>query len=250
MFWKKQKKEEPQAANVDRPFAAALQDVLKGESDPTVAARLAGREIATRLFKVLQSERGVRIETALGMLGSLAGVSAPIAMAKGLANGSLKMQAPEVVVLELKGGGGAMTGDYINRKILEAERVGPHMLSVWGMAAGQAEQLGAAVTLDRMELVRRVISQIGEAEFGHLDLPEAHHPGDSVGSMASSLFPAFEPLLDQFGIAPEHGFLPFSFAIQDVMQDGQGVLAPDMALKIVMECAVPASKMDGRAFIQ
>lgn len=248
MFWKRKAAvASPQSIAGIQSYQASMNASLDApDRDPTDQAKLCAREISQCLMDTLKDERGVRIETALGVLGSLAGVSASFAMWHSLTNGRLRQELPEVMVVDMKSGGTFMFGDYINRRILEGERIGPHCLSIWHLAAGQALTLGGNTDLDIGELASRVAGQIGSEEFGQIDVPDLYHPGETPQAYAMALFPKFRPILARYGLDVADYFLPFGLAVQHTMTEGKAAIDPTLALRIVMECAVPASKIDPR----
>ena len=114
---------------------------------------------------------------------------------------------------------------------------------LWALIAGKVQQLGNPLTLDIKELFGRVAEAIGKPKFGHADLPDAHRPTDTPQDYVKYLFPKVLPLLDRYGLAPEQYFLALALSAQEVMQMAKGTIAPDLAAIILMEYAVPASKL-------
>lgn len=248
MFWRRKAEKAPlPPQGTPQTFQNAMNSALDGpDVEALDRAKLCAREVSTHLVDLLKDERGVRVETALGALGSLAGVSASFAMWHGLTNGRLRKELPEVMVVNTEPGDTFLFGDYINRRILAGERVGPHLVSVWHLAAGQTMTLGGATDLDLTAIVERVAGQIGRPAFGQIDVPELHHPGDTPQAMAMALFPKFRPILARYNTDVPNYFLPFALAVQHTMTEGKAVIDATLALRIVMECAVPASKIDPR----
>ena len=154
MFWKKKK---PAPASPDQPASSrhlaidSLKQAIAAQekNNPHVRAQITGKDLVSNLLEGLKDDRGVRIETLLGVLGSFAGFSTVYAMVKRLEDGSLKLEMPEVAVVELQDGRKFYFGDFLNRRLAEDK------LSVFGLSAGAAEQLGATGFLDLQELFAR-----------------------------------------------------------------------------------------------
>ena len=153
------------------------------------------------------------------------------------------MKEPEIVIVRLKDGSEWLFGDAVNSRLVEGVEISGQKLSVWALIAGKVQQLGNPLTLDIKELFGRVAEAIGKPKFGHADLPDAHRPTDTPQDYVKYLFPKVLPLLDRYGLAPEQYFLALALSAQEVMQMAKGTIAPDLAAIILMEYAVPASKL-------
>lgn len=252
MFWNRKKKNliETHEPGSVAPSVVAMRKTIANQEqdDKLLRAKITGKEITTNILEMVKDERGVRIETALGVLGSMAGFTTSYAMMHEVMRGILKVEMPEVVIATLKSGDDVMFGDYINRKLVEGELIGGQNLSLWAMVAGKAQQLGATPTFDIMDVFSRVSKSIGTPEFGVLQVADQHHPGDTPQEYVSQLFAKFLPILGRYELPVDQYFLAFALSAQELIEMGKEALAPDIACQIVMECAVPASKLDPRPY--
>ncbi len=252
MFGKRKKQNsigsnEPE--NVSPSVIAMRRAIARQEQDDKLArAKITGKDITANVLEMVKSERGVRVETALGVLGSMAGFTTSYAMMHEVSRGILKVEMPEVMIVTLKSGDETMFGDYINRKLVEGELIGGQKLSLWALIAGKAQQLGTMPNSDINDLYSRVSKSIGTSEFGVLQVAEKHHPGDTPHEFVSQLFVKFLPILKRYELPVDQYFLACALSAQELMELGKEALAPDIACQIVMECAVPASKLDPRPY--
>ena len=242
-FFKKKPEVAPKV--IASPAVTAMRAMIDAQdaSNPQIRAIMTGKDITENVLEMLKDEKGVRVENALGLLGALAGFSCSYVVMRQLADGSLEMKEPEIVIVKLKDGSEWLFGDAVNSRLVEGVEISGQNLSVWALIAGKVQQLGNPLTLDIKELFGRVAEAIGKPKFGHADLPDAHRPTDTPQDYVKYLFPKVLPLLDRYGLAPEQYFLALALSAQEVMQMAKGTIAPDLAAIILMEYAVPASKL-------
>jgi hypothetical protein len=141
-------------------------------------------------------------------------------------------------VIGTKDGGNFFFGDPLN-----ATLVG-EAYSIWGLAAGAAKHEGAEELPDLNELFKHVTTTLGNEDFGIPRVPEAHKAGDSPAHYLKTLWPLLLPTVRFFCPNPAEWPVLFGIAIQDAIVAGKEVIDPALALKIVMESAVPMSKVD------
>ena len=253
MFWKKKSKAPaPPTSDALEPAIESMRYAVQNAApkDPLIAAKMTSKDITGNLLEMLKDDRGVRVETALGVLGTLSGFSASYAMIEAVNSGKIQMAMPEVAIAELKSGERAMMGNYINRKVAEGEAIGGQTLSLWHLIAGMVQHLGQTTTVNLEEIFGRTAQTIGTEAFWKLNLPDAHHPGDSIQNFVTHLFPKFLPILQRYDLPVDQYYLAFSLSAQEVLQMAKDTIAPDLAAQIIMECAIPASKIDPAPFFE
>lgn len=221
------------------PAAAALMAAIKEKrkSDPLVGAKLGSKEVSQRLIDAMKNERGVHVESLLCALGALAGYSCQAnlraqALLKGLS------ETTAFTVVDAADGRKYFFGDPLNQALAESQ------YSVWSLAAASAQHNGCSSLPDIAEIFGHVSKTVGSAEFGIPRIPDGHQPGDSPINYVRNLWPNLLPTLKQFCQKPSEWPILFGLAVQEVMNMSKGVIAPDLALKIVMESAIPMSKVD------
>lgn len=243
------KKKASEVAPKGNPAIAAMRATIDAQEakTPQIRAMMTSKDITTNVLEMLKDEKGVRVENALGLLGALAGYSCSYDVLRKLADGRLKAEAPEVVLVSDKAGQTWLFGNAVNRPLVEGVDIAGQKVSVWALVAGAAQQLGTPSKLDVSALFARVAGAVGGAEFGAVNLPDAHRPTDMPQDYVQHLFPRILPLLDRYELPSDQYFLALGLSAQEVMGMAKAAIAPDLAAQIVMEYAVPASKITNPA---
>lgn len=221
------------------PQTAALINAIRERSkeDPFVGAKLGAKEILKHIINAMKNENGVHIESLLCALGALAGYSCQANLrAQALAKGLPETAA--LLTVETTDGKKYFFGDPLNNALVSSQ------YSVWGLAAYAAQEAGAKELPDINEMFKYTSSVLGEPEFGMPRFPENHSAGDSPLNYLKALWPAIFPTVKLFCPKPSEWPILFGLAIQEAITMGKSVIAPDLSLKIVMESAIPISKID------
>lgn len=205
------------------------------DSDPLIGARIGGREITQQLFTRMNGERGVHIESMLCALGSLAGHACQAAIrARNVAQGL--PETTNLVAVDTRDGKRYFFGDTLNQSLAEAQ------YSVWSLAAEQAQKAGVGQLPDVGEIFRHAAATVGSDAFGRLRVPPEHLPRDLPINYVRQLWPLMLPRIRKFCPEPEHWPVLLGFSIQEVIEQGKQVLNPFLAVRLVMESAIPISK--------
>lgn len=229
------------AAADQRLQRAALLDtaIEQARSDnPVVHLKIGAEELVQRLLAGMRTDRGVHIESLLGVLGSLAGFCAIDSVLKQVIALNRNSRECGIVEVETADGSRYYLGDPVNRLLAGTD------LSLWALVAGMINHLGSQDYPDFAEISGHVASTLGGSEFGLPRVPEQHKPSDLPINYVRDLWPAVLPMVEQRVPVLQERVTLFAFAVQNVMQMGIDVLAPAMAGKLVMECAVPMAKLD------
>jgi len=228
-----------------------LQAIERQESsDPLIRARITSKDITGFTLELVKDERGVRVESALGVLASLAGASCSFAMLDLVEQGTLAMAAPEVAIATLKSGDRAMFGDYINRKLVEGETVGGQTLSLWHLVGGMAHHLGHDPKIDWNELMSRIVEEVGKPDFGNVRVPEKNRPGDLPQNFVRRFFPIYLPILTRYGLPNNQYWLAFGLSVQEVLKMAKDSADPAMMARLSIECAAYATKIDMAEYLR
>ncbi|HEV7405033.1 MAG TPA: hypothetical protein VGO11_18970 [Chthoniobacteraceae bacterium] len=206
--------------------------------DPIIGAKVGGKELVQRMIAAMKTERGVHLESILGALGSLAGYACQASVrAQARARG---LDERALFYMEAKGTDGKVYffGDELNKPLAED----PY--SVWSLVAGAAQAAGCKEIPRPGEIFEHVVKTLGSPEFGLPRLPPEHPIHDTPLNYVEVFWPKIFPMISRFCPDPAHWPILLGLAIQDIMSQGKGVFDPLLALKIVMECAVPMSKID------
>ena len=222
----------------NNPILVALRRQIQAQEkeNPHIAAQIASRIILDKLLALLKDDSGVHVESAFAMLGALAGYACQQSAVYALAHGD---SSHTVMVIDGADGKQYLFGDAINQPLAEAP------LSLWALLAGQAEHLGDHELPDLDAIIAHVSQSVGTPEFGKPRLPPGHDeirftPQESLELLWQ---PFVASLLQALEVPAADWLLACGLAIQELMAQGKNVLAPHLAATIVMECAVPMSKI-------
>ncbi len=217
--------------------ALLLQIAERSKTDPLAGAKIGGGEVARRLLGTMKTERGVHIESILCALGAVAGYSCQASVrAKAVAGG-----LPEVgllTVVRTKDGKTYYFGDNLNKPLAEPK------YSIWSIAGGGAQQAGCNNLPDLSEVFKHTSSSVGTQSFGKPRVPEKNAPHDLPINYVRTLWPMLKPLIVKCCPNPEHWPILLSFSIAEIIVMGRSALDPCLAVRLVMESAIPMSKVD------
>lgn len=209
----------------------------KRKEDPLVGAKVGARELVQRLLQGMGNARGVHAESLLCTLGALAGYACQVSLrSEALSRGEAANGAFQVVTDTQ--GRRYFFGDALNARLVE----GRH--SVWNVATSGLRKAGLQALPDLAPVFSHVAASVGTPDFGIPRWPQGHQAGDLPIRYVKSLWPTVMPLLRQFTPAPAEWPLLFGFALQEALRLSREVLPPEVALQIVMESAVPMSRVD------
>lgn len=221
------------------PAMRALLQTIREKSaqDPLIGAKLGAKEIFQRLLDGMRDARGVHIESILCALGALAGYACQASLrAQALAKGMPETAAFQTV--QTKDGKQYFFGDPLNHALAEDQ------YSVWGLVAGAAQHIGAQELPDLGEVFQHTAQAVGSDQFGIPRIPEGHSPGDLPVNYLKILWLMHLPTVKLFCPAPVEWPVLYALAIQEVIYAGKAAIDPRLAVSIVMESAVPMSKID------
>lgn len=220
------------------PATAALLRQIEAHraSDPLIGAKVAAKEIFGRVIQALQGERGVHIESLLCALGALAGYACQAGVQAQLDDPALPDPEPFTLV-RTNDGTHYYFGNALNAALAESE------YSVWSLAAGAAQDAGAAVFPDLADLFKHVSATIGTADFGVPRLPEDHRPAALPIDYLQALWQPLLPTVQRFCPDARQWHLVYALALQEAIALGKQALDPALGLQIAMECALPMSKV-------
>jgi len=227
-----------QQTEQQNPGAATLAAIAeRRQADPLIGAKIGGQQLLDRLVSLMKNERGVHAESLLCALGSLAGY----ACQAGLRAQAVQEGQPEtayLVTIDTADGRKFYFGDRLNELVLQAK------YSVWGLAAGGALQHGGEKLPDVNELFAHVSKTVGTEAFGQPRFVEGHSAADKPVDYVKFLWPKVQPMAEQVSASPSEWPIMVGIAIQHAIGFCASVVPPELALSIVMESAVPMSKID------
>lgn len=230
----------PGGAIEDRPAVAAMKRTVAemAKTDPTAPVRLTAEEILTNVLSAGRNERGVHLETVLGVIGSLGGYSCHIVARKRLAQMKRsELGSGDYVEAQTKSGTSVYFGNLINGPLCEMGA------SFWQVLAKNAEHLGAVRLPDVMEVLVHVVKTGGTPEFGVPRMPEGHVVADLPVNFVKYCWPRYVPLLSIYSVHTEQWPQVLGVVASRVLQMAKEMTPPDVCATILIEHAVPASKL-------
>ena len=224
----------------DRWEASLLNRVREmSADDPLAGAKIGGKELAARLIEVIKSNGGVHVESLMCAAGALAGYACQAAVrANNRAN--CREELFGLHIASTDDGQDFLFGDPLNAFIAEAQ------YSIWSLTAGGAKSNGCKSLPDINPIFEHVANTIGTTDFGVPHLPEEHPVHEQPYAYLERFWLQFQPMVERFCSNPDHWPILYGFAIQDLLSKTKGILDPCISAKIVMESAVPMSKVQRR----
>ena len=208
------------------------------QEDPLIGAKIGAKEIVQRIIAAIETPKGVHIETLLGIVGSLAGYSCQASLRAECIQSQGLAENQVFVIMTGADGRKYYFGDRLNKPLAECQ------YSVWGLSAGAAQDLGAKDLIAIDEVFAHVAGTVGSDLFGIPRIPENHKPSDLPANYVKFIWSKFLPIVKQYCASPAEWPILFGLAAQEALGMGKNVIDPALALAIVMECAIPMSKVD------
>jgi hypothetical protein len=195
--------------------------------------------IADWLMRELKDQRGIHCETLLTVIGALAGYAAQQALWEGMVKPGKLAIGQAFSVVETPSGATYFFGDTLDTLLVSTE---PKHVSVWKIVAGGVLATGGPHLPNVNDLLRHSAATAGTSAFGLPRLPDDHLPSILPRAALERFWPDARMLLALS--EPLQWPLLMAHAAQKLMLAMKGSIAPDLAVKIVMEAAVPMSRVD------
>lgn len=205
------------------------------EHDPHVAAKIASKALLDKVLSGLNDGKGVHVESAFAVLGSLAGQACLQSALRQMAAENVNDQNALITVQDAQNKT-YYYGNAINYFLMEDR------LSLWSLLGGAVQAQGGQLP-DLDELLEHVTASVGGTDFAVPRLPEGvalrYTPLECL-----QLWQTFQThILEVLQVPYRDWVLSYGLALQSLIEQAKGILDLDKAAKIVMECAVPMSKI-------
>jgi hypothetical protein len=221
------------AAPTPAPAPPRTQDL---SPDAFVGARQASREVLGLAMASLKDERGIHLESLFCALGALAGRACQDSVrARALSEG--KPAEAYFDVATTTDGSKFYFGDALNQPLAE-DRV-----SLWSLVAGAAAHDGEQQLPDLNEIFKHNAAMLGGEQFGVPRLPPEHPVHGLPLDYARKLWPDARKVVAEFAGEPRMWPVAIGLAIQELMAQTRGQVPPGVVARIVMESAIPVSKV-------
>jgi hypothetical protein len=191
------------------------------------------------VMTALRDGRGIHCETALTVVGALGGYAAQQAVWEGMVKPGLITKEKAFTVVRATSGEEYYFGDSINMALAST---GPKIASFWSLVGGGAQSAGARQLPDVAEIFKHSAETVGTEAFGIPRLPPQYMPKPTPRRALNECWPHVYAMLK--GTPPGTWAMQLGVVAQRLIAQMKDVVPPDMAAKILMEAAVPMSKVD------
>lgn len=237
---KDEAKSTPAAAPSRTPVAVdmSIAAVETKSADPLFGVKKGGKEVAAKLFSAMSSEKGIHLESLLCALGAIAGYACQISVREEFVHQQGRLEKDVFIVVNSKQNGVSyFFGDLLNKPLAESK------YSVWSLSSGASQKLGLQRLIDLHDIFRHVTDTLGQSSFGVPRIPAVHKAKELPISYVQYLWPQLFPLAQRYSKKPGDWPVLFGVAVQEILFASKGLIDPELALQIVMESAVPMSKI-------
>jgi hypothetical protein len=211
------------------------------QQDPAAGARLGALSLVERIKQAIKGPRGVNADYLLSVVGAMAGYTAQETVRELARTHGAPSEQAVFTILQAAGGQKFYFGDPLNRVLFELPRSILRLTQEFANAVG----IDLGEIPDINELAGHAASTVGYPEFGLIRYPEGHGgPYPAPVTALRHFWPQWREDLEVFCPNPEHWPLLAASAICETISQVQGVMTPTVALRIVLEAAVPMSKVD------
>lgn len=209
---------------------------------------LIGRSIAAMLMAQQIKRTGqVHPETLLTEIGALAGFAVQMSIRKSVIERQKLDPGTILVAVTTKNDEVYYFSDLMNWMLFENMERPPY--SVWAYVAAAVPQDRRLLLPDISEIVSHAARSIGTSRFGVPRLPPAHMP---LKPPRSALEEHWRPIRAEFDASdrdPSEWPYDIAAAAQWQMLTGRETVDLALAARIVMEAAIPMSKVDPRTLL-
>lgn len=225
--------------------AKAARRAASNDNPPAAApVQPFGSDAAIRLEQWLSREfrhvRDVPCETTLTVAGALTGFAAQHGIWEALVRSGKMAIQQAFVVIETRSGETFFFGDLLNEMLVAPDPARP---TVWKIVGGAARALGAEELPELTPIFKHSAETVGTGSFGLPLLPEGHLPNILPRDALNRYWPEARRILCSAG-DPLGWALDAAMAARQLMLGMKGRIDPALAARVVMEAAVPMSRVD------
>lgn len=184
------------------------------------------------------------LESQLSALGASAGFGTQMAIREGFIKTGKVPENKAFVVVQTSDNSKYFFGDFLNHGLFEGA---DKQITVWSLVGGAAQKAGATTLPDIVEIVKYNADTIGTSAFGVPRLPVNHQPQELPRQVLQKTWADVRSILESKDIDPTLWGWVSALAAQKVIIQNKDKIEPAFAAKIVMESALPMSKMDPQA---
>ena len=220
----------------------AAHDMAGGHAVPIAMDDLSN-DLLDWLKDELRRGKSVQYEAVLCALGALAGYAAQQAIRETLVKSGEMTLDQAFVVIETRSGEVFFFGDLLNDLIIDKHGLrGEGHVSIWKLVSEGGYEAGAINLPDVTDMIKHCAATVGHEEFGILRVPDVHMPELLPREALSRFWHAARRKLA--GTDPMTWPVLLALAARKLVVELKSEIRPDIAVQIVMEAAVPMSKID------
>jgi hypothetical protein len=207
-----------------------------------------GRSIAAVLMaKQIRQAGGIHPETILTEIGALAGFAAQMSIRKGVIEPQQLDPNDVLVEVVTRNGEKYYFSDLLNWIVFENLTQAPY--SIWAYVFDVVPQQERTLLPDMADIVSHAARTIGSGRFGVPRLSAEHMPQRAPRVALDEDWRLALREFDGSGRGPSDWPYDLALAAQWQMLTSRDRLALPLAAKIVMEAAIPMSKVDPRTIL-
>lgn len=201
------------------------------------------REFVEWLQLELRGGRHLQNEAVLCALGALAGYAAQQAIRETLVKTGKLTLDEAFAVIETRSGEVFFFGELLNSILVGGDGArSTSQASVWKTVSEGGFEAGAVNLPDVTDIIKHCAATVGRDEFGIPRVPDVHTPNILPREAVSRFWPAARRKLADKD--PMSWPLQLALAARALIVSLKRAVRPDIAVQIVMEAAVPMSKID------
>jgi hypothetical protein len=191
------------------------------------------------LLAELATDKGVKIETLLTTLGAAAGFACQMIIREEMIAKGVVSEEDAFVTIDTTDNNTYYSGDLLNEGLAEPK---PGNLSVWSLVGGAPNHLGKEVP-DIVDIFRHTSATMGSPEYGRPRVPAGNQPEERAEVLLAKYWNVLRNLQVTYRGSVGTMHLMTAQLAQRVIINNQNVIDPTLAAQVVMEAAVPMSKM-------
>jgi hypothetical protein len=207
----------------------------------------AALEIENYFINRYTTSSGPQVETMLSALGAVSGFGCQMAIREAFIKTGKVSEQRAFMVVGTKNGEKYYFGDLLNQPIAS-----PKQISVLTLVSGGAVKAGAKPESlpNTDDIFKHTAQVVGTKEFGIPRIPTNHFPKELPIQSLRATWNDIENIQKKNEIDPEFlGWMPAQ-AAQKIIIKYKDKIDPSLAAKIVMESAIPMSKVDPNTVIK
>ncbi len=226
----------------DEFFTAAVQGQhgrVPGTGEITDNDKIAD-ELIQLVTDEIRTDQGVHVETALAILGAVAGFSAQMGIREALIKTSQASEAEIFTIVGTESHGDFFFGDALDELLFAPQPGNP---SIWHIVAGAVEHAGFQSLPDMVDLSEHCARTLGTKVFGVPRLEGLHMPAKRPIELLDQYWnPVRNYLVGEVG-APLEWPVTLALTAQKIIVLAIEIIDPILAARIVMEAAIPMAKV-------